>query len=389
MTDALVIGAGPAGLMAAQELARAGLRVTVADAMPSVGRKFLMAGKSGLNITKDEPLDRFIATYGPLPHVMLQALSDFGPEAVMDWTRSLNQKIFTGSSGRVFPAAMKASPLLRAWLGQLAEMGVTFRTRWRWAGWDQQTTLFDTPEGRVAISPEVTVLALGGASWARLGSDGDWAKHFAEVAPFKPANVGFAVDWSAYMAPFWGHPVKGVRLHAGGLESRGEFVVTSQGIEGGGVYAVSAALREGATLSVDLLPDMSAERLLARVSERRTKISFTKFLKNGLKLSPVKIALLQECARGIASKPAKIIAGKIKSVAVPTVGPLPMDGAISTAGGLCFDALGDDLMLQTRPGVFCAGEMLDWEAPTGGYLITGCLATGRLAGRAATRYASR
>ncbi|MEJ6399183.1 TIGR03862 family flavoprotein [Yoonia sp. 208BN28-4] len=388
MTDALVIGAGPAGLMAAEMLGRAGLQVTVADAMPSVGRKFLMAGKSGLNLTMSVPNDAFSKAYSDLPDQLAQAIAAFGPRDVQAWATDLGQDIFTGSSGRVFPKAMKASPLLRAWLAQLADQNVILRTRWRWTGWDNGATTFDTPDGPVSLSPKVTVLALGGASWSRLGSDGLWVRHFDGVADFKPANVGFAVDWSKYMIPFAGQAVKGVRLMAGDLSSRGEFIVSSRGVEGGGIYSVSAAVREGALLAIDLMPDVALDKLIARIAARRMKTSLSSFLKSSLKLSPIKGALFQECGRDAIGQTPEQIAGRLKSLPIATTGPFAMDEAISTAGGLRFADFDDNFMLKDRPGVFCAGEMLDWEAPTGGYLITACLATGRLAGLAAARYAT-
>lgn len=384
MTDALIIGAGPAGLMAAEVLSQAGLGVTVTDAMPSVGRKFLMAGKSGLNLTKDENATDFLAAYGDAPDVMRRAVADFGPHAVMDWAKGLGQPLFTGSTGRVFPTAMKASPLLRAWLARLADAGVNLRTRWQWCGWDGAQTLFDTPEGRIGVTPRVTVLALGGASWARLGSDGLWTRFLPDaVAPFAPANMGFVVEWSDHMTRFLGQPVKSVALHAGDLTSRGEIIISARGIEGGGVYAVSRAMRDGAPLFIDLLPDWSLNRIRNALQKPRGKTSLSNHLRKVLRLDPVRIALLSEFGRPFPDD----LAPLIKALPFSHAGPRPMDQAISTAGGLRFDALTDGLMLRDRPGVFCAGEMLDWEAPTGGYLITGCLATGRWAGRAATDYA--
>lgn len=384
MTDALIIGAGPAGLMAAEMLSQAGLGVTVTDAMPSVGRKFLMAGKSGLNLTKDENATDFLAAYGDAPDVMRRAVADFGPDAVMGWAKGLGQPLFTGSTGRVFPTAMKASPLLRAWLARLADAGVSLRTRWQWCGWDGAQTLFDTPEGRISVTPRVTVLALGGASWARLGSDGLWTRFLPDaVAPFAPANMGFVVEWSDHMTRFLGQPVKSVALHAGDLTSRGEIIISARGIEGGGVYAVSRAMRDGAPLFIDLLPDWSPNRIRNALQKPRGKTSLANHLRKVLRLDPVRIALLSEFGRPFPDD----LAPLIKALPILHAGPRPMYQAISTAGGLRFDALTDGLMLRDRPGVFCAGEMLDWEAPTGGYLITGCLATGRWAGRAATDYA--
>lgn len=383
MTEALVIGAGPAGLMAAEAMAGAGLRVVVAEAKPSVGRKFLMAGKSGLNLTKAEPFETFLAAYGDRAGPLRPMLAAFGPEEVRGWAEGLGQPLFTGSTGRVFPCAMKASPLLRAWLGRLDGMGVRIRTRWRWQGWDGDAVLVDTPEGPHRLWPAVTVLTCGGASWARLGSDGAWAAHLApeSLAPFRPANMGFLVAWSAHMAPHFGQAVKGVALRAGAARSRGEFVISASGLEGGGIYEVSAALRDGAPLTLDVLPDLSHAEIAARLGQARPGDSLTNRLRKALRLSPVKLALAMECARN-----ARDMAGALKALPVPLDGPRPMDQAISTAGGLRFAALDAGLMLRDRPGTFAAGEMLDWEAPTGGYLLTGCLATGLWAGRHAAAH---
>ncbi|WP_375254597.1 TIGR03862 family flavoprotein [Yoonia sp.] len=379
MSDVVVIGAGPAGLMAAEQMAKAGLSVLIVDAMPSVGRKFLMAGKSGLNITKVE--DDFASTFHP---PITSAIAAFGPQAVMDWAKGLGQPLFTGSTGRVFPTVMKASPLLRAWLARLTDLGVEMRTRWRWEGWDDDALRFTTPEGSRTLTPKATVLALGGASWARLGSDGAWAGYLqGETAPFAPANVGFGVAWSDYMKPHLGQPVKAISLTAGDLYTRGEFVISERGIEGGGIYMVSQAMRDGAPLFVDLAPDWSLERVREALAKPRGKMSLSNHLRKVLRFDPLRMALLSEFGRPFPDD----LAARIKSLPVRHTGPRPIDEAISTAGGVRFDALTDDLMLKNRPGVFCAGEMLDWEAPTGGYLITGCLSTGLKAGRAAARFA--
>jgi len=385
--DALVIGAGPAGLMAAEELARAGRQVVVVDAKPSVGRKFLMAGKSGLNLTKDEPFEPMLARYGAASVPLRGILKAFNSEAVQDWALGLGQEVFTGSSGQVFPKTMKTSPLLRAWLVRLNEMGVAFRTRWRWIGWGDEFE-FETPEGVQTLNPKVCVLALGGASWARLGSDGAWTQLLAdkgvELAPFQPANMGFRVNWSPYMAKHFGVPVKGVGLIAGNKSLRGEFVISKRGVEGSGIYAVSKVMRNGADLTLDLMPDWSVQRVQDRLAQPRGKATVMNHMRKALKLDAVKLSMLQEFARPL---PAEVggLAKVIKALPVKHAGPRPMDEAISTAGGVPFAALTEGLELKVAPTVFCAGEMLDWEAPTGGYLITGCLATGRWAGRAAGR----
>lgn len=387
MIDAVVIGAGPAGLMAAEELGKAGQTVILVDAMPSVGRKFLMAGKSGLNISKAESVDAFHAAYGSgLPQALTGALNAFGPTEVMDWAEGLGQPLFTGSTGRVFPKAMKASPLLRAWMARLESYGVEKRTKWRWTGWDDDALVFETPDGAELLRPKVTVLALGGASWARLGANGAWSTLLADVvAPFAPSNMGFLVKWSDHMAPHFGAPVKSVRLVAGDTATRGEFVITQNGIEGGGIYLVSRAMREGAALKLDLMPDWPVEKIRAALAKPRGKASMTTHLRKVLKFDALRTALLYEFGKPFPED----LAPLIKALPVSHDGPKDIDEAISTAGGVRFDALTQDLMLKEKPGVFCAGEMIDWEAPTGGYLITGCLATGRVAGSAAAQYAKR
>ena len=382
MTSALVIGGGPAGLMAADEMAARGLSVVLVEAKPTVARKFLMAGKSGLNLTKDEPFERFLDAYEEAAAALRPMLKAFGPEEVRAWAEGLGQEMFTGSSGRVFPRAMKASPLLRAWLGRLDGMGVDIRTRWRWVG-EADGFQFETPEGVQALRPDVTVLACGGASWARLGSDGAWAEWLeVPVAPFQPANMGFLVEWSPHMAKHFGAPVKSVVLKAGEQQVRAEFVVSAQGLEGGGIYAVSRRMREGHGLTLDLLSDLSVDEVRKRLARPRGKASLANHLRKALKLDPVKQALLMEFGRPLPDD----LAPLLKALPVRHAGPRPMDQAISTAGGIRLDALDEGLMLKDRPGVFAAGEMLDWEAPTGGYLLTACLATGRWAGQRAADY---
>ncbi|ADO43883.1 TIGR03862 family flavoprotein [Ketogulonicigenium vulgare] len=380
--EALVVGAGPAGLMAAEAMARAGLRVLIVDAMPSPARKFLMAGKSGLNLTKDEPLEDFLRAFHPLQPALRMALQDFGPDAVKDFAIRLGQQVFTGSTGRVFPLVMKGSPLLRGWLARLDGLGVTLRTRWHWTGWQGEALLFDTPQGPQALTPAVTVLACGGASWARLGSDGGWADFIPDTAPFAPANMGLNVLWSGHMAPHFGTPIKGAALHAGDQISRGEWVISARGIEGGGIYPLSRPLREEAPLMVDFFPDLAVEDLRQRLARPRGKSSLANHLRKTIGLAPAAIALVQEFARPLPDD----LAPLLKALPIHHAGPRPLDEAISVAGGLRFDALDDDLMLRVRPGTFAAGEMLDWEAPTGGYLLTGCFATGLRAGQSAAVY---
>ncbi|SHH23614.1 hypothetical protein SAMN05444003_2490 [Cognatiyoonia sediminum] len=378
--SALIIGGGPAGLMAAEELSTAGIAVTIADAMPSIGRKFLMAGKSGLNLTKSEDYDSFLAAYGDANQTLEKAIQAFGPDDVVSWAEDLGQATFTGSTGRVFPKAMKASPLLRAWI---ARVGPTILTRHRWVGFDGDAALFETPEGPKAIAADTTILAMGGGSWARLGSDGRWADQFEGLmTPFRPSNCGFIVDWSPHMTKHLGTPIKGTKLTSGALTSRGEWVISERGIEGGGVYTVSREMRDGHSLTVDLLPDRNVDEIRLALSKARSKDSLTTTLRKVLKLDPAKIALFSEFGRPFPDD----IAPLLKFLPIQHLGPRPIDEAISTAGGLRFDALTDDLMLKSRPGVFCAGEMLDWDAPTGGYLLTACFATGRMAGRAAVSY---
>jgi len=368
--------------MAADVLSAAGHSVTLTEAMPTIGRKFLMAGKSGLNLTKDEDTSTFNSAFGYANAALAPILASFGPEDVIAWAKGLNQEVFIGTTGRVFPTVMKASPLLRAWQARLIAQGVVIHTRWRWTGWDGDLGLFETPDGAQTISPKVTVLAMGGASWARLGSDGEWAALMPDsVAPFQPVNMGFAVPWSTHMEQHFGSAVKGCKLTAGDAVSRGEFVVSAKGIEGGGIYGVSGAIRDGAPLVIDLLPDMTIAQIDAKLGAGKGKQSMANQLRKALKLSPIKRALLNEFGRGAPM----YLPEKIKGLPFPALTPRPMDEAISTAGGVRFDALTEGLMLRDHIGVFCAGEMLDWEAPTGGYLITGCLATGRWAGLAAAR----
>jgi uncharacterized flavoprotein (TIGR03862 family) len=386
---AAVIGGGPAGLMAAEMLAKAGVSVTVYDAKPSLGRKFLMAGKSGLNLTKDEGLEAILEAYGAHSEEMRPMVSVFDAQKLQGWVRSLGQPLFIGSTRRVFPEAMKASPLLRAWFERLDELDVTRVTRWKFSGWSGDGLQFDTPEGPQLVQADVTVLALGGASWAKLGSDGAWAEMFENkdipTVPFGAMNVGLRVDWSPHMAKHFGSPIKGVTWSVNDKVSRGEAVVSMRGIEGGGVYSLSEALGTGATLTVDLLPDVKLEDVAHRLFKPRGKTSLSNHLRKALRLSPVKIAMLQEFGRPLPEDAGKL-AELIKALPVLYTGLNPLDEAISTSGGVPWSELEPSLMLREYPGFFCAGEMLDWAAPTGGYLINGCLATGRWAGISAIRY---
>jgi uncharacterized flavoprotein (TIGR03862 family) len=397
-----IIGAGPAGLMAAEVLAQGGAKVTVYDAMPSVGRKFLLAGRGGLNLTHSEPLPQFLARYGSAAPYLKAAIGVFPPQALRAWSEALGQPTFIGSSGRVFPQAFKASPLLRAWLRRLDSIGVQFALRHRWRGWDDAGRLsFQTPDGMRAVEASATVLALGGASWPRLGSDGSWVEALAAkgvaVSPLRPANCGFTVAWSdVFRDRFQGQPLKGIALSFGEHVLRGEAMITAAGIEGGAVYALSASLRETvlargqATLHVALRPDLDRSDLAARLAAPRAKQSFSNWLRKAGHLSPVAIGLMQEAAItsgvSLSSLPAAELAAWINAVPVQLDGVAPMARAISTAGGIGFDELDDDFMLRRLPGMFAAGEMLDWEAPTGGYLLQASFATGAAAGRGALKW---
>ena len=385
-----MIGAGPAGLMAAEEMARAGIKVVVAEAKPTAGRKLLMAGKSGLNLTKDEPPALFDRQFHEAEPWLAPILAEFGPAEVQDWARGLGSEVFTGSSGRVFPIQMKASPLLRAWLARLTGLGVQVRTGWRWRGFDGAALLFDTKAGPEWLRPAVTVLALGGASWSRLGADGAWLPWLAAkgvpVAPFRPANIGLCVTWSPHMAKFYGQPVKSVAFTAAGQSIRAEAVISARGLEGGAIYALSRAVRDGAALHINLLPDMSlpeiALRLQPRAGQTRAGQTLANHLRKAFRLDPVRLALLQEFGRATGALPTgAALASLLKALPVRHQGPRPLDEAISVAGGIMQQGLTRGLELRALPGVFAAGEMLDWEAPTGGYLLTACLATGRWAGR--------
>jgi uncharacterized flavoprotein (TIGR03862 family) len=404
MSDVAIIGAGPAGLMAAEVLSSRGIQVTVYDAMPSVGRKFLLAGIGGMNITHSEALPEFLSRYEPCSPILTECVRRFDNRAVVAWIAALGLQTFVGSSGRVFPTDMKAAPLLRAWLARLKSAGVVFEMRHRWTGWDESGALcFSTPAGERRIQPVATVLALGGASWPRLGSDAAWCDwltaHGVALADFESANCGFEVRWSAHIIEkFVGSAVKPVRLrvHAAAgdvlFDKQGELILTEHGIEGGVVYAASRLLREQlnargtATVYLDLLPQHTLEQVHSDVAHPRGARSMSSHLASRLGLKGVRAALLHEVLSkddwGDSSK----VAQMIKALPITLHKARPIAEAISSAGGVAFSELNGGLMLDKIAGVFCAGEMLDWEAPTGGYLLTACLATGRVAGEAAANW---
>lgn len=397
----IVIGAGPAGLRAAEVAAEAGCAVRVYDRMPTPARKLLMAGLSGLNLTHDEPLDLFAGRYGSHTGFFRDCLTAFSAEDLRGWAAGLGIETFTGTSGRVFPRMMKAAPLLRAWLKRFEGLGVTLHGRRRWLGWDGQALVFEGPDGvRETVEAGAVVLALGGASWPRLGTDGGWAGILAArgltLAPFRPANMGFTRVWSERLLERCdGKPVKSAALSFAGRRVRGEFVITRTGIEGGAVYALSAALRDAierdgsATLSIDLKPDLSEIDVLARLRRGWGAQSTANVLRKALRFDDVHAALLREVTPPETFRDPVRLATAVKALPLTLTGTAPLDRAISCAGGLSFTEIDEStLMLKRLPGVFAAGEMLDWEAPTGGYLIQGCMATGDRAGRAAARWLS-
>ncbi|WP_207003522.1 TIGR03862 family flavoprotein [Trinickia mobilis] len=407
-----VVGAGPAGLMAAEVLSRAGVRVDVFDAMPSAGRKFLLAGIGGMNITHSEPLDAFVGRYGARRETLAPLIGRLGPEALREWVHGLGIGTFVGSSGRVFPTGMKAAPLLRAWLRRLREAGVRLHMRHRWVGWNGSTDAlhalrFETPEGERVVLADAVVLATGGGSWPRLGSDGTWVPLLAargvEVAPLKPSNCGFDANWSAFFQErFAGQPVKSVAIGVACSEDgaappfrQGEFVVTQTGIEGSLVYALSAPIRDAieadgaATIWLDLAPGWSAQRVAEALMRPRGARSMSSHLQSKLHITGVKLGLLRECLSKDEFADLARLALAIKALPLRLTGVRPIDEAISSAGGVAFEALDEDLMAERLPGVFCAGEMLDWEAPTGGYLLTACFASGAAAGRGVLEYLAR
>jgi uncharacterized flavoprotein (TIGR03862 family) len=384
--------------MAAEIAAGGGAAVDLYDAMPSVGRKFLLAGKGGLNLTHSEPLASFLSRYGAHRAQLAPLLEQFGPEALRDWARGLGIETTIGSSGRVFPAGMKAAPLLRAWLNRLRAAGVRFHARHRWTGWTEEDALrFATPGGERIARADAVVLALGGASWPQLGSDGAWlpllASRGVAMRPLRPSNCGFETGWSEHFrARFAGAPVKTVVASSGGARHRGEFIVTEHGVEGGVIYALSAPLRDeiaahgSARLELDLAPGRSLERLVGELSRPRGSRSLASHIQSRIGLKGVKVGLLREVLdKQTFEDPARLAAG-IKSLSLKLTAARPLAEAISTAGGVAFEALDERLMVRALPGVFCAGEMLDWEAPTGGYLLTACFATGRAAGAGAVAW---
>lgn len=385
-----IVGGGPAGLAAAEVLARDGHQVHVFDAMPSFGRKVLLAGKTGLNLTHSEPYQSFVSRYGAAATNLREALDAFTPKDVIAWADGLGGECFTGSSGRVFPKVMKASPLMRAWLGRLSDIGVQFHTRHRWTGFSDGQLCFETPLGERRVRFDACLLALGGASWPRMGSDGTWTSILGaqgvEIAPLKPANCGFDVAWSeSFRDRFAGVPLKSVTATSAAGAVPGEFVISRHGIEGSLVYAHSAALRDAlekeghAALVLDLAPGRIETRIAGDLSRLPAKVSFANRLRKAAGIEGVKGALLRELVPDISSQPPQKIAGFVKALPLPVVRTRPIAEAISSAGGIRWDAVDDSYMLKALPGVFVAGEMIDWEAPTGGYLLTACLATGRTA----------
>jgi uncharacterized flavoprotein (TIGR03862 family) len=402
---AIVIGGGPAGLMAAEELALAGVQVDVYDAMPSVGRKFLLAGIGGLNITHAEPLEAFVSRYGSHAPQLSQWLEALSPTALRDWVHALGIETFVGTSQRVFPAEMKAAPLLRAWLHRLRGQGVRFHARHRWLGWTPDGSLrFSSPQGEITARSDAIVLALGGASWKKLGSDGAWVEGLREtgvqVNDLQPANCGFDLKkpWSEHLrSQFAGQPLKPVALHftdsqGHAFHKHGEFVITETGVEGSLIYAASSLIRDEitqsgqATIHLDLLPAFSFEKVLSEVNHPRGSKSLSAHLKSRLNLHGLKSALLYEVLSKEKMHDMPLLAQTIKSLPLTLGAARPIDEAISSAGGVALEAMNEQLMLKAKPGVFCAGEMLDWEAPTGGYLLTACWASGRIAGRGAATW---
>lgn len=406
MSTASVIGGGPAGLIAAEELARAGVSVTVYEHMPAVCRKFLLAGRGGLNITHSEDTDRLVARYGGSADRLAPMLQGFAAQDLRDWCASLGEETFVGSSGRVFPKAFRATPLVRAWLARLAELGVRIETRHRWTGWTDghgALRLTGPDGGAIEVASDVAVFALGGASWPRLGSDGSWVDLFrdrgVEVGPLRPANVGVRVGWTDIFSDrFAGKPLKNVALtvrdHAGG-RARGDAMVTGTGLEGGPVYAIGATIRAAldtgaeCVVEVDLRPDLTGETLTQRLLHRRPKDSGSSWLRRSIGLDPAAIALVREASGGAVPDDAAAMARLVKAVPVVVTGTMPIARAISTAGGIAWSEVDESLMVRGMPGTFVAGEMLDWEAPTGGYLLQASFSTGVAAARGALAWLQR
>ncbi|MEP7134314.1 MAG: TIGR03862 family flavoprotein [Chloroflexota bacterium] len=398
MKSVAIIGAGPAGLMAAEVLSQNGVRVDVYDSMPSVGRKFLMAGKSGLNLTHSEPFEQFAARYGSRRKWIEPMLKEFGADELRAWAQELGIETFVGTSGRVFPVSMKASPLLRAWLKRLQNNGVTFHTRHRWIGWNADQALrFRTEQGELSIKADAVILALGGGSWRRLGSDGAWVNWLEQagvkVEALKSANCGFDVTWSDYFKEkYQGHPLKSVVLTFEDFRQQGEFVITKHGVEGSLVYACSARLRDAIALhgttdmQLDLTPQFTREDVLTKLSKPRGSKTMASHLEKTVGIKGVKAGLLREFVSKDDFGNNERLAEAIKNLSILLIAPRPIDEAISSAGGIVFEELDAHLMLKKIPGVFCAGEMLDWEAPTGGYLLTACFASGRVAGEGAFKW---
>ncbi len=394
-----VVGAGPAGLMAAEVLALAGRRVLVYDGAPSPARKFLIAGRGGLNLTHSEPFERFMTRYGAAAERLRPAIERFSPETLRGWSAALGEATFVGSSGRVFPGSFKATPLLRAWLRRLDALGVALRARRRLVGFGQAGRLrFASPEGVEEVEAAAVVLALGGASWPRLGADGAWVEILRsagiEVASLRPANCGFLVDWSpAFARRFAGQPLKAIALRHGKRCARGEAMIAARGVEGGAVYALSAPLRDAieadgsAILTIDLKPDVTLETLAKRLRRRRPGQSLSTHLRKAAGLAPVAIALMRE-AGDVPDEP-DALAARLKALPLRLLAPAPIERAISSAGGVAWREIDETFMLKKLPGVFVAGEMIDWEAPTGGYLLQACFATGAAAGRGAAAWMER
>jgi len=396
----VVVGAGPAGLMAAEVIAAAGHRVTVVDRMPSIGRKLMMAGRGGLNLTHSESGDRFLARYGAAEAFLTPAIAAFTPSDLRDWARALGEETFVGTSGRVFPCSFKASPLLRAWSRRLAEAGVSFRTRTTWTGFDRGTVVVEGPAGEERLAADAVVLALGGASWPRLGSDGAWTtileKDGIAMVPLRPTNCGFTVAWSeVFRSRFAGEPLKRIAVRIADHVSIGEAVVTDDGLEGGAIYGLSAVLREaiaagGPTdIRLDLKTALSEDEIVAALQRGRKGDSLSNLLRKAVGLPPVAIGLLREGAGKALPTDPRELARLIKAVPIRVTAARPLERAISSAGGIALAEIGPDFQLKRLPGVFVCGEMMDWEAPTGGYLLQACFATGRAAGRGVVRRLGR